>query len=63
MNTAFTRCINCAHAAEVMEMDRFGVKRPSMDVAHCAIFQQLRCVRFIRSCREFAQRKQTGEAA
>lgn len=62
MNT-FTRCQNCAHAGEVLEMDRFGIKRPSSEVAHCAIYQQFRAVRIIRSCTDFAQRKRIGEAA
>lgn len=54
---SFTRCAECAHAVEVMEPDRHGVKRPSTEVVHCAHFQQFRAVRITRTCEEFKRRK------
>ena len=54
---SFTRCAECAHAVEVMEPDRFGVKHPSTEVVHCTIFQQFRAVRITRTCAEFQRRK------
>ena len=54
---SFTRCADCAHAVEVMEPDRFGLKRVSTEVAHCTIYQQFRAVRITRTCEEFQRRK------
>lgn len=60
--TLFTKCANCAHQHEVMEPDRFGVKRPSMEVIHCLIFMQLRAAHLFRSCDQFKPRKQREAA-
>lgn len=57
---SFTRCAECAHAVEVMEPDRFGVKHPSTEVIHCSHFQQFRAMRITRTCAEF---KRIREAA
>lgn len=57
MNT-FTKCADCAHTAEVLEPDRFGIKRPSAEVVQCLIFMQFRCARMIRACVDFSRRKQ-----
>lgn len=55
-----TQCSHCVHATEVMEPDRFGVKRPSLEVAHCTIFQQFRSLRIVRSCIEFKLKKEAA---
>jgi hypothetical protein len=52
-----TKCSHCVHAIEVMEPDRFGIKRVSLEVAHCEVFQQFRSLRIVRACVEFKLRK------
>lgn len=61
MNT-FTKCLDCAHHAEVMEPDRFGVKHPSAEVVQCLIHMQFRSARMIRSCGEFNLKKKQEAA-
>ena len=61
--TTFTKCANCAFADEVLEPDRFGVKRPSLEVIQCEIFMQFRAVRIVRSCASFQQRKRVEATA
>lgn len=56
----YTKCVNCEHAIEVFEPDRFGVKHPSMEVFQCHVFQQFRCARTIRACAEFKLKKEAA---
>ena len=62
MSAGYTKCVNCAHQQEVMEPDRFGVKRQSVEVVHCLIFMQFKAARLIRACDQFKSRKQQEAA-
>jgi hypothetical protein len=55
-----TKCSHCIHAVEVLEPDRFGIKRVSLEVAHCAFFSQFRSLRIVRACVEFKLKKEAA---